>query len=167
MVTVYAMACYVDRQCLNWRLKCFHGDSVYSQKSEKVSPLVDWSMYVIFLLWDMTWKKTTSNFVCVGNYAPLLTPCWPFIHKISVDQAAEMLLLNKKATAQEMYDWGLVSRVIPHDQFKQQTRAMMAEMSQLPPKVRVFTIHKHLNFFLPTYSCNSKISESVEPVFSL
>ena len=57
-----------------------------------------------------------------------------------------MLLLNKKATAQEMYDWGLVSRVIPHGQFKQQTRAMMAEMSQLPPKVCIFTIHKHLNF---------------------
>ena len=52
-----------------------------------------------------------------------------------------MLLLSKKATAQEMYDWGLVSRVIPHDQFQQQTRAMIAEMSQLPPKVRVFTIH--------------------------
>ena len=81
-VTVCAMACYVDRQCLNRWLKCFHGDSVNSQKSEKVSPLVDWSIYVIFLLWDMTWKKTTSNFVCVGNYAPLMTPCWPFIHKM-------------------------------------------------------------------------------------
>ncbi|XP_067929778.1 enoyl-CoA delta isomerase 2-like [Watersipora subatra] len=46
-------------------------------------------------------------------------------------RAAEMLMFNKKATVQEMLDWGLVSRIIPSDGFQANTRAIVKEFSQL------------------------------------
>lgn len=47
-----------------------------------------------------------------------------------------MLLFNRKATANEMLAWGFVSRVVPHAQFEEKTKAMVTDFAKLSAQVR-------------------------------
>jgi peroxisomal 3,2-trans-enoyl-CoA isomerase len=54
-------------------------------------------------------------------------------------KANRVLLLNTKISAQEAYDVGLVSRLFPHDSFKEETTKIVGEYGQLPLKSLVYT----------------------------
>lgn len=43
-----------------------------------------------------------------------------------------MLIFGKKLTAEEAFDVGFVSRVIPHAQFESETAKILAQYSELP-----------------------------------
>ncbi|KAI1728604.1 enoyl-CoA hydratase/isomerase domain-containing protein [Ditylenchus destructor] len=49
-------------------------------------------------------------------------------------KASEMLLFGKKLTAEEAFDRNLVSQVIPHEQFQQESENKIRQLSQLPPE---------------------------------
>jgi peroxisomal 3,2-trans-enoyl-CoA isomerase len=50
-------------------------------------------------------------------------------------KAAEVLLLNRKLTAQEAYDRNLVAQVIPHEQFITKTHQILDDLAKIPIKV--------------------------------
>ena len=62
--------------------------------------------------------------------------CWPAYHPSS-RQAGELLLFNKKLTAQEAMERNLVSRVFPEECFHRETQALVSYYASLPPKVCV------------------------------
>ncbi|KAJ1346589.1 hypothetical protein KIN20_001417 [Parelaphostrongylus tenuis] len=49
-------------------------------------------------------------------------------------RAAEFLILNKKITAQEAFDRGLVNEIVPHDEFETKAAAVVKQHSSLPPE---------------------------------
>ena len=48
--------------------------------------------------------------------------------------ASEMLLFNKQMSAQEAKDCGLVSRLIPTENFEEEVSSMLEEIADLPPQ---------------------------------
>lgn len=54
-------------------------------------------------------------------------------------KAGELLLFNKKITAQEAFDRNLVSRVIPDDVYQKETEQLMAYYGSLPPQSLQFS----------------------------
>ena len=51
------------------------------------------------------------------------------------EQAGELLLFNKKLTAQEACDRNLVTEVFPDQSFKSEVWSRLAKMAALPPNV--------------------------------
>jgi len=49
-----------------------------------------------------------------------------------------MLLAGRKLTAIEAFNCGLVSEVIPHDKFTDETQNKVQALGRLPPKVNIF-----------------------------
>uniref|UniRef100_A0A0K0DIE5 ACB domain-containing protein n=1 Tax=Angiostrongylus cantonensis TaxID=6313 RepID=A0A0K0DIE5_ANGCA len=49
-------------------------------------------------------------------------------------KAAEFLILNKRLSAQEAFDRGLVNEVIPHDEFETRAATIVKQHSSLPPE---------------------------------
>ncbi|CAD5214895.1 unnamed protein product [Bursaphelenchus xylophilus] len=72
-----------------------------------------------------------TPFTALG-YSPEGCSSFTFPAIMGVSKATEMLLLGKTLTAQEAYDWGLVSRVIPHNQFAEETERFLKEITELP-----------------------------------
>ncbi|KAF8563538.1 hypothetical protein P879_09094 [Paragonimus westermani] len=54
-------------------------------------------------------------------------------------RANEMLLFNRRLTAREAYDWGLVTRVVSKTDFPGECKKLLNEMAQLPPETLVFS----------------------------
>ncbi|RCN25745.1 hypothetical protein ANCCAN_28540, partial [Ancylostoma caninum] len=49
-------------------------------------------------------------------------------------KAAEFLILNKKLTAQQAFERGLVNEVVPHADFARKAAEVVAQHSSLPPE---------------------------------
>lgn len=49
-------------------------------------------------------------------------------------KAAEFLILNKKLSAQEAFDRGLVNEIVPHHEFETRADAVVKQHSSLPPE---------------------------------
>lgn len=49
-------------------------------------------------------------------------------------KAAEVLLFNRKLTAEEAVERNLVARVVPHSRWEAETERLVEELSQLPPE---------------------------------
>lgn len=58
-----------------------------------------------------------------------------------------MLLFNKKATAQEMEQAGLVSRVIPHAEFQQTVKQVVDECCHLHGRVSCLAMYLMLHVY--------------------
>ncbi|KAF5402480.1 Intraflagellar transport protein [Paragonimus heterotremus] len=54
-------------------------------------------------------------------------------------RANEMLLFNRRLTAREAYDWGLVTRVVSKMDFAGECTKLLNELAQLPPETLVFS----------------------------
>ncbi|CAD5210568.1 unnamed protein product [Bursaphelenchus okinawaensis] len=66
------------------------------------------------------------------GYSPEGCSSFTFPNIMGTSKASEMLLFGKTITAQEAYEWGLVSQVIPHNQFEQETQRYLDQLCELP-----------------------------------
>ena len=60
-------------------------------------------------------------------------------HVLMLLQASEMLMFNRKLTAQEACDRGLVSEVFPQHVFQQEAWKKVQQFANLPPVVSRLT----------------------------
>lgn len=65
----------------------------------------------------------------------------------SISQASEVLLFNKKLTAKEAFERNLVTEVIPHGSFAEETEAKIKLYASFPPQVNT-SLAIYFFFFL-------------------
>lgn len=70
---------------------------------------------------------------------PEMASTYTFPRIMGYSKASKLLMFNQKMTANEAYQSGLVSRVIPHQQFNQKTKALLQEYGQLPVKSLMYS----------------------------
>ncbi len=72
-------------------------------------------------------------------------------------QAKEMLLLNRKLTAQEALDRGLLTEVYPDNVFQEEAWKRVREIAKLPPNVSRTSGRKTINISFCKCTLMSKI----------
>ncbi|KAL7077000.1 hypothetical protein ACQ4LE_004056 [Meloidogyne hapla] len=74
-----------------------------------------------------------SPFSSLGQ-SPEGCSSYTFPMLMGATKACEMLLFDKKLTASEAYDRNLVTRIIPHNNFYEETERLVSSLSELPPE---------------------------------
>lgn len=74
-----------------------------------------------------------SPFSSLGQ-SPEGCSSYTFPMLMGATKACEMLLFDKKLTAAEAYERNLVTRIIPHNSFYEETERLVSRLSELPPE---------------------------------
>ncbi|CAD5209336.1 unnamed protein product [Bursaphelenchus okinawaensis] len=66
------------------------------------------------------------------GYSPEGCSTYTFNKLLGTSRAQDLLLFNRTITAKEALDWGLVARLVPKDQFEEETEKLLKSYSKLP-----------------------------------
>jgi len=90
--------------------------------------------------------------------------CWLLPRMVGLSKAAEMLFTGDPIGAQEAYQWGLISRLVPHEELQEQTVALAHRIAAGPPialRLAKMVMHKGVDMSLATSLELAAASESI------
>jgi naphthoate synthase len=88
---------------------------------------------VMHVMCDLTIAKESAVFRQVGPIMGSFDAgygTWNLEDLVGRKRAKQMWFLNEKISAREAYDWGLVNRVVPDEQLREETDAMALEIAK-------------------------------------